>query len=373
MKRHRSWIVIALLISALILGACNPLKVAEQIGQGQQEPAAQPVAGQAAQQQPQATATPKQVEPTATPEPEAEPEDEEEVGPVFSLEEAGITSYRQRLINEVMEDGETTTTDMLIEYSAEGPATRTLVTGSTGEDSFESIRIGDITYMRGADGEWFTMQIVGEELVADMLGMMAWAEPESMLNNDACDYKGQETIEGQRTKHYHCDKSVFMGQELWTQGADAKLDEAYVDYYLSTEFNVTIKSVVHWEGTSENKPFSYHMEWLVTEINEPIVIEAPEGVAAPGVDDDIPIPENATQVTAMMSMTNFTVPDPAADVTAWYQGEMPGKGWTLDPDSSMEMGQMSIQNWLKDGRTANIMISGEDDDETNVVISVVSE
>jgi len=371
MNKHRRWVLAILMIAALTLSACNPLKVAEQIGQGQQDEPAQPAGQAAQQQQQQPTATPKASAPTATPKPEAEPE--EELPAVVSLEEAGISSYRELVTSEIVMGGESQITTILTEYTAEGPATHTVITsGDADDDRYETIHIGGVTYVRaGQDDEWVSMQISGQDPEEQALGILTWADPTTLLENDACKDKGRVNVEGEQTRHYHCDKAFFMLQGFWEEDVAAELEEAYLDYYVSTKYNAAIKTVMHWEGLAEQGDTLYHIESLVTDINKPIVIQAPAGAKAPGVDDDIPVPDNADQMSSIMGMVSFTVPDDLADVVAWYDSEMSARGWTVDPNSVMEMAQvLSMKNWSKADRIVNIMISNDGESDTSVIISI---
>lgn len=364
MNIGRRWMLVGLLSAALILSGCNPAEVAEKAVEKIAEKA-QEVAEEAAE----ATPTPEE-EATATPEPEEVTEETDDDITIRDLEDVeGLTSYRTQTTTEINNDGTISTASILMEYSAEGPATRMLSTGDG--ESWEVIRIGDATYMKGSASEdWVAMTSSDQEPPAPDAGPFQWEDAADVLNDEGCKLEGNETVEGQPTKHYHCaETAVGAADTLLT---DYTLKNAYRDYYISTELMTAIKSVIYWEGVSEDKPYSYKMESVVSSINEPITIEVPEGVAKPGPSDDMPIPENPEEMMSFGTMVSFRVAQAKEDVVLWYADEMPAAGWEFDAAASQTSDEMTSQVWKKDARTATLMISAEDE-KTVVIIMTEGE
>lgn len=371
MRRNLVLMIVIALLAALMTG-CSPAKVAEKITEAGESSAAlveqeeQPVAEAE-------DAAPEKVdeeveEPEAEAEPTSEDETDEDELVIRDLDELDLTSYRSEWAIETLEEGVQESFTMLIEYSAEGPAMRTLIGASDADDAMEVIRIGDTTYMRSG-GEWMSMESSETDPIDATVGTFHWADPQQTIGED-CDRKGTESVDGHKTVHYRCETNAI--QKWVAADEDVKLDEAYADYYVSQELGLVVKSSIFWSGDRAGDPISYQLDTLVTSINEPVSITAPEGVAAPGVPEDIAIPLDAEDKSSFGTMVSFRVNHPVGDVITWYEEQMPANDWELDADASMSMEDMASQSWVKEGRTATVIISA-DDDATSVVITVEGE
>lgn len=365
MRTHRGWLLVAVLVAALVLAACGSPS-----GEGAAQPAngedlktgaVAPTSTPTAMAQP--TATPVATE-TAAEQPES---GEAEQVEVRDLEVAGLTSYRSKTTTETNDDGKVSISTVTTEYSAEGPATHIVVTAD-GKDTVEIIRIGQDSYMKGAESdEWLAMSSADQEAPEQSTGLFQWEDPNTVLNSEDCEFKGNEVIDGQQTKHYHCESAALAAADAAT--AELVMKSAYRDYYISTDLMIMLKSVVYWEGTSDGKAFSYKMESTVTDVNKPIAIVAPEGVAAPGPSEDMPIPEDAQELMSFGTMVSFSLAQSVADTAAWYESEMPANGWTLNTAATTTSDEMVQQSWTKDSRTANVMISASDNGVSVVIMS----
>jgi hypothetical protein len=316
----------------------------------------------------QATATPApstNEEPTQAPEPtaaeaddadEAAGEDEDETvafEEVSALEK--LDSYR---LNTYMEgiwgQGEEGSVDMLVEYVSEPEARRVVLTGVDG-DVMEMIRIGDTQYMK-SDDTWITMQSSGGDSVLEGMGYLQ--DPEDYFEGEG-EYLGQETVNGLETKHYH-----YEEQDLVLGGVTGAVTLAEADVWVSTEYDVYVKYVVKWEvDIPDEGKHSTMIEANLTDINEPITIEAPDA-GETGLPDDVPMIEGATDTMSIGTMTMFTVEKAADEVMTFYMDEMQANGWQVDE----EMGGV-MATFTKDERTAQIMV-GEEEGETSVTIVI---
>ncbi len=83
---------------------------------------------------------------------------------------------------------------------------------------------------------------------------------------------------------------------------------------------------------------------------------------------DFPIPSNATGQGALGDILTFTSPDVPTIVGDFYRTSLPGQGWTLGSDSSLDtLVMLTIQ---KDARKFTIMISpGANNQGSSVVIT----
>ncbi|GAG13279.1 unnamed protein product, partial [marine sediment metagenome] len=147
------------------------------------------------------------------------------------------------------------------------------------------------------------------------------------------------------------------------------IQDAEGDVWVSTKYDVAVRFIFTWQGKDEDGvAVEGRWESDVTDINEPIKIEAPEGVAAAGLPDDIPMIDGARDVNAMMGIVTFIVDKPVKDVTAYYKSAMPKNGWTFDEGGSMEF----MLGFTKGDRMANFMLS-EEGATTQVTIMVNEE
>ncbi len=256
-------------------------------------------------------------------------------------------------------DGATTTGfwDALEEYSRADVARRTLWSGSDG--SIEIIRVGPYAYMRGEDGKWMSML----SSAADPLGVSAMiSDPLSLISGT----KGKlvqrgMSVNGVIADHYKLEESSggLMGLGV--------ADKMSGDVYVASDLQVVVKYVAHYEGQrfgiSGGSNGVLDVTFDLTNINQPVKIVAPEGVAPP-VAEDIPIVDGATELNAMSGVISFKTTLSVAEVTAFYNKTMPENGWQAG-QSAME-GMLSFS---KDKRQATVMMQAEGGMTTVTVIA----
>lgn len=78
-----------------------------------------------------------------------------------------------------------------------------------------------------------------------------------------------------------------------------------------------------------------------------------------GLSDDVPLFPNATTVGSMTSPTRGTIvnlssEEPADAIFAWYQEELPRRGWQLDKQSATTFSQLLTAT--RDARKATVLI-----------------
>lgn len=274
-----------------------------------------------------------------------------------------LDSYRQTMTTRTVSDGEVTEWTLVMEFVRDPAATRmvwTSVDEEGEEESWETVQIGTTTYMRGDENdegqaEWISYTSEDAEEPEAAADITNWVSAGNYLDDPSCSRKGREEVDGQGATLYVCDAGVFGAySSIW--GATGKLIEGSVQTWVSDEYNVALRSISEWIGEDdEGIRHEYRSEAVITDINEPFTIEAPAGVDAPGLPDDVPLYPGATMTMAMAGIVGFEVEAALADVSAFYREQMEVEGWTLDSEYE------GMLNYSKDGRTAMIMLSESDD------------
>lgn len=361
-------VLMLLLIATMVLGlaACKP-KADSQIASEPKSVETSSKPSKAAEKSTKLVATPAATEAKATPseKPTDEPEEVNADDTGLALKSADLfDSYRETSKMTTKEEGKAEEWwEITIEYERETPAERIAMKGSDNEGNVtetEVIQIGDTTYMNMGD-EWIAMQQTGEDVVASKHSF--WGDPGNFMGSGKCKFQGEDKIDGLTAKHYRCvDKLLFTEHQ---DPSGTRIESGQIDTWVSTKYDVAIKTAVEWKGiTSEGLTVEFKMESQITDINKPINIEAPTGVSAPNVPDDIPIIEGAANLSLMQNIINYEINKPADDVNAFYKTEMVAKGWKEKPS----MVPMMLQ-FTKGERSAQIMIAGEDQ-KTSVTIMI---
>ena len=284
----------------------------------------------------------------------------------------GLDSYRMTSMiawKQVKKDGTTEegVLNMLEEFDRATRARRYKISGSAPSDDgtsesgdVEMIQIGTSSYMRSGD-EWVSAQ-VDPSAVDVQASMLPDAND---LPTGEGTYVGSETVNGVSAKHYRYEESEFSGV------AFGDVDHAELDLWVSEEYKVVVKAETSWEGEDdEGTQWSGTMKIDVTDINQPIVIEPPEGVEAPAWPEDVPLMEGATNVSSVVSGTGvntYEIAVPCDQVVAFYDEEMPTNGWEIKdrPDPAMHI-------YVKGNRQAMLLV-GEQDGGCGVTIMIGEE
>lgn len=388
MKNPR-WMLILVLLASLTLGlvACG--------GEPETaEPAeAQPTEAQAAEaESPTATPVPPTDTPlpTNTPEPTTPPETEPEgEAAELNLDEIGtpddLSSYRANMSISISgsEGGQEVneSISMLIEYTSEPPAQHIIMSGvgmtvTEGMDSIEMYQVENMSYIRFGE-EWLSVPATEDEL--DSTGFI---QPEDILE-DTCGWKKQKDTEYNGVKVHHWTASKEDLEECMTAAQLADIGEitaASGELYTAVEGNYVVHMSMVFEGqnleagiTSEEQVLDQgrmEVTFDMTDVNQPFVIELPEEAVASGsLPEDIPVPDNAQEVSNAFGMITFSSPSTTAEVADFYKTAMPENGWT--EVSVDDLSGMFMMDYSKDGRTASLMITADEDTGlTSVLIQV---
>ena len=193
------------------------------------------------------------------------------------------------------------------------------------------------------------------------------AGPDMWGNVSGARYRGTETVNGVRAKHY-------TWKEGWmvTYGYTAGQGETWVavdgGYVVRQKVEATGKGVF-LAGTDEEGTTSW--QWDLTDANESFEIVPPEGCESAATG--IPIMADATEQATFGDTISYTSPSAFADVVAFYKDEMPKAGWEAS-GTPFEMEGFATLEYKKEGSTASVMVSWDESAaKTSVVLTVTKE
>jgi len=375
MKR-RIWIPIVVLVLASM--ACSLFGRAEEAIEMGKE-AATRVADMATEvgEEGLATLVPEMSE-EATPEQEAATEapsegeeseaegDAEDAAPQIDTDALeGLDSYRARFSAEwVPEEGEGETFSFEEAHTRNPAAQRLAMEGMMEDESVEIVQIEDQSWMC-TGGACTQMQADPEEL-ASGFSDAALFNPGETLDDADTRFVGRETVNGVQTRHYELDLTAMETAFL----AQGDVSDPSGEVWVADEPDLpqlAVRFVMSWteirDGVTGEAGFTYE----TYDINQPFTIEPPEGAGASGLPEDVPAYPNGEQTFSMEGMTSFETADPVADVAEFYRNGLAAEGWTAESDDDFD--GLVQQQWTKDGRTLNVMVS-EEDDVTSVIITI---
>ena len=385
--RNKRWVLILMLLVglALALASCGD----------DSEVATQPEGPTATQAESTATtAPPPTTAPTDTAEPEPTDTAEAETpteGAELNLDNVAkpddLSSYRSTMrlsTSGAGAEGETGgVLEFLVEYTREPLAQHVVISGEgfdqTGEvGSMEMYQVEDTAYINLGD-QWMSMPAT-----ENILGEAGTIDPEDMLD-DTCGWRdaGRSEYNG-ISAHYWTlsadDLRDCMAAEAFTDMGE--ITDASGELYVAEDGNYIVYMELTLEGSnlvmgmgSEEEAvdqgridFTYEM----TDVNAPITIELPEEASSSGqLPDDIPVPEDAEEVSFMFGMITFNAASSPAEVAEYYQAQMPLNGWS--ESSVSEMSGMYMLEYTKDGRTASLIINEGDTGGSSVMITIEEE
>jgi hypothetical protein len=387
--KHLKWSLLLVLIVglALSLAACG----------GSTEPTAPPEARQTeiSETEPEEVSSAEPTEaakpttpPTDTPLPEPtetpEPAEEEEFDASTLVGLSDLRSYRStmRMTMGQVQDGEELEQSMVfvIEYTSDPKAQHITMSGEGFEDEIpgaglEMYVVGDTMYMKLED-QWLSVPAT-----EDSMGAESIITPDTLLE-DICGWKKKDRTEvnGVEVQHWSINKEDMekcMPPEELTGLGD--LTEAGGDLYVAEDDNYIVQMDLFYEGDDldlnlgateeEAKVQRVEIHYTMTDVNEPFTIEIPEDALASGaLPEDIPIPDDAQELTNMFGVLTFTSPSNIQEIAEFYQTEMPANGWS--ETSVNEMSGIYMLEYTKESRTASLMITTGDSGETSVMITV---
>jgi len=162
--------------------------------------------------------------------------------------------------------------------------------------------------------------------------------------------------------------------------AGSKVDQVDGDIWIAVAGNYVVKMDATMIGTDMGVPGAtgsetlangtLHMLMDVTDVNKAITIEAPpEALSAGQPPEDIPIADDAAEMTNMFGTTTYTTAKTAQEIHDFYKAEMPNNGWTEASDQAF--GDLFMMEYTKDGSKASITITTDSQSgKTSVMITV---
>ena len=385
--RNLRWLLgISVLLFALGLAACG----------GRDEPASVPESSETTSA-PEASPAPTETQSppssqgsTASPEPGVSPGGEAGELDIADLSRAtDLGSYRSTstLYAEGIDNGQPIqgSIEFLTEYTREPLAQHIVISSQGFEGSEEALRtemyvLQENTFMQIGD-EWFSTP-ADDEPSLDDAGLVTTAD---MLDG-TCGWIWQGTVEyhGLTVDHwtltYEDLAACIPAEKLAQMGG---ITDASGDLYVTVDGNHIVHLVLVFQGqdlalgvgSAEDRVeegmvrFTFEM----TDVNQPFTIQVPEAALASGaMPEDIPVPEDAEQVSNLFGMITFLSASTPRQVADHFETSMPGHGWTQV--SGDEFGGTLVLEYAKGGRTAGLMISiDEATGLTSVLITVEGE
>ncbi|MHB9034835.1 MAG: hypothetical protein ACYC6L_17530, partial [Anaerolineae bacterium] len=169
--------------------------------------------------------------------------------------------------------------------------------------TLEVYKIGADTYMKSStSNDWVTMS-TSDESSNSSFGEMGWFTDPSSVMNEQGKLIGVEDVNGVSAKHY-----LYTGDKVFAGLTSGTSEVSQADVWVSEKYNLVVKYSSKWQATDEDgTQHSWTFESEVSELDQPITINPPEGVAKPGVPEDVPIMEGATELSTFAGVANFKV------------------------------------------------------------------
>jgi hypothetical protein len=336
--------------------------------------------------------------PTPTPTPTPEPLDPSSLVPPEDLDSYLFTE--EILWEGTAPDGSEASfqTSTVIEYVREPMA---MHIGVTSNEPEMAMALG----LMGMEGDTMDLYVIEGSLYMPVFG--SWMQvsldaPESMMDLDEmpfdledlgfgeaytmtqwleqAEYEGEETHNGLQVIHYSFDETAF---NLDLLPAGMEVEEASGNLYVTVEGGYLVRmdmtlsgsslglSVASEEPTLAEGTLEYVAD--LSSIGESITVDLPgDVVEATRLPEDIPIPDDASQMMAldMMGIRAFVLvsDSPPEAVADFYRTEMPENGWT-ETNATEDAGTYTFE-YTQDDRSVELEI-GTDTDFGKTAIFIV--
>ncbi len=283
---------------------------------------------------------------------------------------ARLDSYRAVLSWRMEGDDVTVESFSMEQEATRDPRAGRFVVVSDGE-SFEMIQIEDQMWM-GFGDEWIQSG-AGDEM--DEFGSFLTTSDDwvSDLEEGDYEYLGQETVNGHRARHYRTERvgdfAVLFGDDVDT---DDDVESAVAEIWIADEAGLPefmVRFVMEMTGTFDGVPGTITMHQDVMDVNQPIVIAAPEGGLGGGLPDDLSLYPGAADVTSFGGMTIYSVAGEVTveDVHSFYEDALVAAGW--EPiDEPMAFEGVMMSTWRLGGEELTLTITSGDDGGVDVMI-----
>jgi len=266
---------------------------------------------------------------------------------------SALRSYRARYAlrweGTVNGQPKSVTWDVLQEFVQDPPARRFLWSegdpGSSGGSESEFVQIGEEAYVNTGSG-WSTVAggsagpFQGNPFLSAPLSVLASGRVRLIQRN--------VTVNSVAASHYAFDETTLGAPAL------GELSLARGDVWISTQFKVIVKYEAHYEG--RDLPFGEGEQGVLDaafdlmDINRSITIQSPHN-STPAAADDIPVLDDALSFTSVSGVIQYKTAKTQAEVTAFYEAQMPARGWTRKGEPAA-----GIIAFTKGSRTAQLVI-----------------
>jgi hypothetical protein len=236
--------------------------------------------------------------------------------------------------------------------------------------TFELYRYEDEIYLHGTDETtkeaectFFTENIDAFNLDGNNLGLsLLFSELEvgNMIAQNV-------VVNGIRSDHYQVNNVAMANStlsnvksEIWYARSGGYIvrfiGEATGEAY-SEEEKVNVSGTIRWE-------------FNLSDVNSiaDIPLPVPCKLAAEGGVNEVPLPENAEEISTIGSMINFSSPDNATFLADFYRNKMIAAGYQLSDETIFE--DFYVFTYLKDDQTITIIITSMDGDGSAAIITL---
>jgi len=304
-----------------------------------------------------------------------------------------VQSYQYDMVMDISNDEGDSQSLITVLYSLDPPAMHMMMSFS-GEAFAEDAEIGEMQMTQIGDSVYMDMPEMGCIQMPATDSSLTDEMMSDIFKNDIVDdletvvKVGNETVNGVETIHYTFDETAFMD-------ADDGMETAVGHIYVAKDSGYLIRMII--DGTGDVTDFSssddaangtIHIEMNLTNLNEPVNIEAPTdcenfGDSMPfggedsGMGDsepvDYPILDDATDVFSMAGITTYSTAMSVEDVLTFYQSELPAMGWVENPDLHIVVAGSASMMFNKDGKILSLTINDDPEAITSVVLFTMDE
>jgi hypothetical protein len=335
---------------------------------------------------PTATPTPP---PTPTPAPTETPEEPEDTG--FSVDPDAfneLDSYRNEVtMSFESADGETGDVTVLQELVRDLEAQRVVMSfegdfpllGEEMEDlagfEMEIVQIASQQWVRMGEMWVETSPEEGSFDFQDMDELTELIGPEELndlSDEERLEFVEREEVNGLQTRHYQGEYAEGFFDQLDLDADKGEVEEAALDIWIADAPDLpqfTVRMLLDVKGVIEGEEGTLTVVQNVTDVNQPISIEAPE-VTMDEFPEDVPEYAGAEEVNVFGGLISFSTADSVADVADFYREGLEANGW--EQTDSTEFGAV-METWNKEGRELSLTITRDDEENLTNVLIIISE
>lgn len=224
----------------------------------------------------------------------------------------------------------------------------------------EFIQIGDVSYMLTDDGSGTSECLTFSQQEGGM-NQAAFTPDNFLLGTDLSNAQRilpNENVNGVMTRHYRATaaEALLVGLNDYTLDIWVAVDGGYP----VRQTLVAQGSLMGYTNGTGNLEWTYD----VLDINGPVDIQAPANCEAPA-GSDFPQMPDAVDVTSFGEILTYTTPSSAADVSVFYQAQLPPLGWVAGEIT--DAAGMLTQVYTRGDEIVTLTIVGVEGSPTNVL------